>query len=232
MPCSGTTNTPTISATPSPNFLDLPLKIRNNIYKQVLAIPHPLHIFQDPGCPLEAFAPEKPCFWLALTCVNRLISNETRKILYSVTQFTLQEMETTCHQGTLLESFLNCIGATNSGILSHLCVNFPAIERLSGASGEIRLTEHGLRRLLLLRQSCTGLKTLEILIFGQLTSNLFINDQINEFARKIFLEVDAQIRGIAPLNTIVVRIYTSSIPPVAVREFLQRLGWTVKLGDA
>ncbi|BCS03370.1 uncharacterized protein AKAW2_70248A [Aspergillus luchuensis] len=111
MSCSGIADTPTILASPMPlNFLDLPIKIRNSIYKQVLVLPHPIHIFQDPGCPLEAFAPEKPGSWLALIYVSRQISDESRMILYSMNRFIFHEMETACRPGTLLESFLNCIG--------------------------------------------------------------------------------------------------------------------------
>ncbi|OJI83759.1 hypothetical protein ASPTUDRAFT_618593 [Aspergillus tubingensis CBS 134.48] len=232
MSCSGTADTPTILASPlALDFLDLPIKIRNSIYKQVLVLPHPLHIFQDPGCPLEAFAPEKPGSWLALTYVSRQISDETRMILYSMNRFIFHEMETACRPGTLLESFLNCIGPKNSGILSHLCINFPVTEHISGASGEPRLTD-GLRRLQLLRQSCANLKTLEMLIFGQFSNILVANDQMNKKSiRKICLEVNAQIKEIAPLDTIVVRIYNNGTP-TAVREFLQELGWIVKFGDA
>lgn len=234
MSCSAIADTLTIPAsTLSLGFLDLPLKIRNTIYNHVLVIPHPLHIFQDPGCSLEVFAPERPCSWLALTYVNRQISDETRKILYSMNRFIFQEMETARRQGTLLESFLICIGSSNSRVLSHLCINFPAIERLPGLSSEARLTEDGLRRLQLLRQSCTGLKTLEILIFGHFANILVADHQlIDKSFRNIILEVDAQIRGITPLEAIVVRIVYSRGIPAAVRGYLQGLGWIVKFGNA
>ncbi|PYH63543.1 uncharacterized protein BO88DRAFT_409095 [Aspergillus vadensis CBS 113365] len=232
MCCSGTADTPAISASPLPfNFLGLPIQIRNNIYKQILVLPHPLHIFQDPGCPLESFAPEKPGSWLALTYVSRQISGEAMNILYSMNRFTFQEIETACRPGTLLESFLNCIGPKNFGILSHLCINFPVTEQISSTFGETRLTD-GLRRLQLIRQSCANLQTLEMLTFGQYASILVADDQMNDKSiRKSCLEVDAQIKEIATLDTIVVRIYNNGTP-AAIREFLQGLGWIVKFGDA
>ncbi|BCS14998.1 C6 transcription factor NosA [Aspergillus luchuensis] len=71
-----------------------------------------------------------------------------------------------------------------------------------------------------------------MLIFGQFANILVANDQMNnKFIRKICLEVDAQTKEIAPLDTIVVRIYNNGTP-AAVREFLQELGWIVKFGDA
>lgn len=57
-------------------FFSLPIETRSDIYKRVLALPQSLYLFQDPGCPIETFAPGKPYRWLALLYVNRQISAE------------------------------------------------------------------------------------------------------------------------------------------------------------
>ena len=216
---------PTASA--SASFLSLPIKTRNSIYKRVLIVPHPLYLFQDRGCPVETFAPEKPYRLGALLYNNRQISDEARAILYGMNQFTLQEADTTQRQGRLLESFLNCIGPVNAGFLSHLCIEFPATERIEGQSGEIRIREDSLQSLQLLQNECIRLKTLETLIYDQNYSALIEEEQNrNEFVREVLLEIDAQFRGIASLNEIIVRVSSGSLAP-SVREFLQGLGWVV-----
>jgi hypothetical protein len=71
------------------NFLGLPKGIRNDIYEKVLAVLHPLYLFQEPKSRVETFAPEKPSRWLALLLTNRQICREASVILYRVTHFHL-----------------------------------------------------------------------------------------------------------------------------------------------
>jgi hypothetical protein len=63
------------------NFLDLPIPIRNKIYENVLVVLHPLYLFQEPGSPVDAFAPDEPLQWLALLHTNRQISVEASAVL-------------------------------------------------------------------------------------------------------------------------------------------------------
>lgn len=211
----------------APDFLSLPIETRNNIYERLLAVPHPLYIFQDPGCPVEAFAPEKPNRWLALLYTNRQISDEARAILYGMNYFTLEDVQTRQRGGGLLKSFLHCIGPVNSGLLSQLCINFPATEWIEGQSGKIRIREDSLQSLQLLQKGCTGLKTLETLIYGQNASGLIKEDQNNAmFVREVLMEIGAQFRAIASLNKIIVRVCNGS-PAPSITEFIEGLGWVV-----
>lgn len=69
------------------------------------------------------------------------------------------------------------------------------------------------------------IKELETLIYGKSSSDLVKEDQNNtKFDRGVLLEINAQSRGIASLDKIIVRIYSES-PAPSVREFLQGLGW-------
>ena len=117
-------------------FLDLPIHLRNRIYRQVLAVPHPIFLFQDPRCPIESFAPEKPSQWISLLYTNRQVSKEAKAVLYSTNEFALEE--STKRQGSLVKSFLNCFGPVNAGFLSYLRMDFPATERVDGQLGEIK----------------------------------------------------------------------------------------------
>ena len=231
------------------SFFTLPIETRSDIYVRVLDVPRPLYFFQDPGCPIQAFAPGKPYRWLALLYVNRQISAKASAILYSRNHFVLQEVEKPPASATrrlsLLESFLGCIGPVNAGLISHLCINFPATERLEGGkegegeqsdSGDhkIRLREESVHTLHLLQKQCTGLRTLETLLYGSQHSHssaLVQEDQLakNKFVREALWDINARFRAISSLNRIIVRVYSGS-PAPAVREFLQGLGWVVFVG--
>jgi hypothetical protein len=204
-----------------PNFLNLPIEIRNEIYKKVLALPQPLHLFQDPGCPVESFIPGKPYRWLALLYTNRQISEEARASLYRFNSFTFQEVE----NGRVLEDFINSIGHFNAGSLSHLCFDFPATESMHG---ETSLRESSLQRLQLLQKECGSLAKLEIFIYSR-NSKLLI-EQDSTSVREVLSEINRQFGYISSLRKIIVRVYSGS-PAPSVKEFLQGLGWIVLMGD-
>lgn len=229
------------------NFFSLPIETRNDIYKRVLALPQSLYLFQDPGCPIETFVPGKPYRWLALLYVNRQFSAEASAILYGRNHFVLQEVEQSAiatKRKSLLETFLNCIGPVNAGQLSHLCINFPETEMIGGEEGgradsedhEIRLRVASVHNLQLLQERCTGLRTLETLLYGgqhSHSSALVQEDQLmeNKFVREVLWDINARFRAISSLNRIIVKVYSGSLAPV-VREFLQGLGWVALVDGA
>ncbi|OOF96681.1 hypothetical protein ASPCADRAFT_206865 [Aspergillus carbonarius ITEM 5010] len=221
----------TATASSLVGFLSLSIEIRHSIYERVLTVPHFLSVFQDTGGPVEVFTPAKPNAWLALIYVNRQVSAEARAILYGANQFIFQEIETLQRPASVLEAFLKCIGPENAGFLSHICIDFPATEKIDDCSGEIRLRDNSLQRLRLLQKLCAGLKTFETLVYGRNSSSLLSEDQIKtKLVKEVLLDIDAQLRGIVTLNNIIVRVYSGSIAP-PIQEFLQGLGWTVLIGD-
>jgi len=101
------------------SLFSLPDHIRDDIYRRVLVVPHSLFLFQDTGSRvIQTFAPEKPSRWLALLYTNRQIHDEATAVLYGFNDFTF--MDTTQHQGSLLESFFDCIGSECWSIVSPL----------------------------------------------------------------------------------------------------------------
>jgi hypothetical protein len=215
---------PRVTASACVGFFSLPIEIRNDIYKRILVLPHPIHLFQDPGCAVQSFLPEKPYEWLALLYTNRQISEEARAVLYGSNKFSFEEVESWKPQGSLLNSFLSCIGSVGAGSLSSLSMNFPATEQIEGRSGEIEIRDDSLQSLRLLQNKCIKLNTLEILIFSKKTSRLITEDQT--FARGVFLEINAQLRRINSLNNIILRACSDS-PAPSVTEFLHGLGWII-----
>ena len=141
---SGQKRDPTLTRSTPVSFLDLPRRVRNNIYKRLLVLRHPLYIFQEQkNSPIESFAPERPFRWLALLRTNRQIHIESSAVLYGMNQFHLEDI--TPLQADLLQSFLDCIGPLNAASLSHLCVNFPVAERIDGQAKRVELRTDSLQ---------------------------------------------------------------------------------------
>ena len=206
-------------------FLSLPDKARNRVYADLLVIPHPLYIFQDPGTPVQTFAPDKPTQWPALLYVNRQTNEEASKILYSMNKFYL--VDTTPTQFSLLEAFLSCIGPSHAGQLSHLCINFPILEGHTGNSG---LGEDSLRSFKLLRETCITLSTLELHIHHMNSRGLTdVDRNDSQHTREALLQLETQLKTVASLEKIIIRLYDGRPAPL-VMESMQDLGWIVLLG--
>jgi hypothetical protein len=205
------------------NYFDLPKSIRNDIYEKVLAVPHPLYLFQEPNSRVEAFAPEKPSRWLAILLTNRQICHEASVILYGTNHFHL--VDTTQQQLGLLRSFLDCIGSVNTASLSHLCINFPVLEEVDGQVGEVKLRDDSLGSLKLLREKCTTLSTLEILVHNKCNS---VFRRTDGSLHKALLLIDEQLKAISSLEKIIVRVVAcDGVPTTLAKNIMQGLGWVL-----
>ncbi|KAJ9658702.1 hypothetical protein H2198_003580 [Neophaeococcomyces mojaviensis] len=210
------------SATAS--FLGLPNEIRNRIYKTVLTISHPIHLFQDPGSAVASFAPDRPPHWLAILHTNRQIHAESSAILYTENHFHFVDI--TGQQVVVLRSFLDRIGSTNAASLSHLCINFPVAESMDDQPGSVRLKDHSLQSLQLLQDRCTNLSTLETLVHHK-NSRFFT--RTDDFLREAFSQIDAQLKAIHSLKRVIVRVEVDdNIPMTPARDLMQRV-WMASL---
>lgn len=212
---------------PSPiDFLHLPCEIRNSIYKRVLAVAHPIFLFQDTGSQVvETFAPDRPKRWLALLYTNRQIHIEASAVLYGSNQFYLED--STRHQVELLQSFLACIGSVKAGLLSHLCINLPVAETIEDQPGKVMLREDGLQSLKLLQEKCSNLTTLETLVHDRNSRGLVkVNHENWQLVRERLSRIDAELKVISSLHKVIVRFYCGHPAPSAM-ELMQGFGWVV-----
>ncbi|KFY93586.1 hypothetical protein V498_04341 [Pseudogymnoascus sp. VKM F-4517 (FW-2822)] len=212
------------------SLLSLPRNIRDDIFKRVLVVRHPLYLFQDKySAVVETFGPEIPVRWLALLYTNRQVHDEASAVLYGLNRFIL--VDTTPQQVRLLQSFLNCIGSVNAGLLSHLCINFPVAEMVGEQPGEILLREDGLRSLKLLQDNCINLKTLENFVHRENSTYLRqASHDDSQFIREALSQIDAQFKLISSLSRIIVRFYDGP-PAPSLMELMQGLGWVIIVGD-
>ncbi|KAK5936496.1 hypothetical protein PMZ80_011263 [Knufia obscura] len=208
------------------NFLSLPTEIRNKIYEQVLVIPHPLYLFQEPGFSVDTFAPDKPFQWPALLYTNRQIHGEASAVLYGMNHFHFVDI--TAQQVDVLRSFLSHIGITNAASVSHLCVNFPVAQNIEGEPRKFRLRDDSMQALTLLQDKCTSLSTLETVVHYK-NSSFFT--RTDKFLQEALPQIDAQLRAISSLESIVVRVEVhGQIPTSSAKELMQELGWSVVSG--
>jgi hypothetical protein len=217
------TNTPESAGSAAFKFLHLPKEIRIYIYCKVLTVPHALYLFQEPNAHVELFAPDKPHRWLALLLTNRQTRNEASVELYGTNQFHL--VDTTPQQVKLLQTFLDIIGSENAASVSRLPINFPVLEDEYGRPGDVKFRDDSLQSLELLRENCTKLSTLEILVHSKSNS---VFKRADDSLQQALLLIDAQLKTIPSLGKIVVPVKArDGAPTSAAKEIMQGLGWVV-----
>ena len=207
-------------------FFALPRAVRDEIYRSLLVLSHPLFLFQDIGSEVvESFAPDRPLQWLALLYTNRQLHNEARGMVYSFNTFYLED--TTKHRNNLLQSFLDRIGPDNADLLSHLCIDFPVVDR-AGQSAQLKPRKDDLHSLELLQKRCTKLTELELLLHGKSSRSLIEASQDDRhYIQEALPQIDTQLRTIPSLSMIIIRCLDQALAP-SVTESMQSLGWVLK----
>ena len=204
-------------------FFSLPRKIRDNIYKEVLRVRHPIYLFQDGSPRVETFGPERPLRWLELLKVNRQTNTEASEVLFKVNHFTL--LDERMPQDQLLKAFLTCIGPANSASLSHLSISFPTFEE--GPSEDPKLRQDSRQRMKLLHDHCTNLETLEITFDVKNMRDLErATEGDPQLIRGVISCFHSQLQLLPSLQNIVVRV-TGPTPSPATTDAMQSLDWAV-----
>lgn len=210
------------------NLFTLPIEIRRAVYKQVLALPHPIYLFQGYGGKVESFGPQIPLRWRSLVYTNRQIHTEASEVLYGASQFML--MDTTPQQVNLLQAFMDRIGRVHSRSLTHLCINFPmaTIVEEDPPSGQSVSTD--MRSLQILQAHCTSLHTLEMQVHKK-NSSVWTDPDKWPSAQQSLMQTARELRGMPSLNRIIIRFYNVK-PTLPVMDLMQELGWVVLFGDS
>lgn len=216
--CSG------IDSSPQSTFFSLPAEIRTFIYEFLLTLPHPLFLYRD-GTRVRAFAPDRPPRWLALLRANRQLHAEASAVAYGSNSFLL--LDKSPRHVEVLKKFLGCIGSTNAGTLSHLYIDFPVVDGVDKQSGVVILKKDHERALEILRDKCTSLSTVEVMVHSENSLRVKRFDENDlPYSRQALEGVDAQLRTIPSLRKIHVKVYDDVIAPSTV-EVMRSLGWVV-----
>ncbi|KAH6646800.1 hypothetical protein BKA67DRAFT_540285 [Truncatella angustata] len=210
-------------------FLDLPVEIRNNIYRQLLVAKQTLMLFKDRGSEVvEVFVPGYSFRALPLLRTNRRVQEEACAILYGSNCFNF--VDTTEYQGELLCAFLKAIGVRNASLLTHVSINFPALN-LSGIDvAELNVVNGSLWTVKLLQEQCTNLRILETIVQAENSFGLVESDDLDSsLVGSALSQVQAQFEAIPNLKKVVVTFYTG-IPSTFVRNSFEGNGWVVQQG--
>lgn len=115
----------------------------------------------------------------------------------------------------------------NAEHLSHICINFPVVERVNEQAGEAILREGDLRSLKLLQEKCTNLTTLKALVHGRNAKGLTAasyDSNNSRFIWEALSQINAHLRAIPSLGEIIVIFYDGNPAPKVV-EWMQSFGW-------
>lgn len=204
------------------DFFNLPPRARHEVYRLVLALPHPLYLFQDHPSEVALFAPDKPTFWTSILRVNRQMHLEASEVLYSTNCFHL--VDATRRQSSLLRAFTASIGPSNANRLTYLCVNFPAA---APEQQHLSLSEDDLSSLTLLRETCASLKTLESHMQRRSTREPdWAREDAAPTIREIAKIYNDELRALPVLEKVIIKVHGAK-PAPSIMTSMQNMGWTV-----
>ncbi|KAL7621085.1 hypothetical protein AAE478_008397 [Parahypoxylon ruwenzoriense] len=153
------------------HFLNFPVEIRLGIYSELLVRDDPVEFGADHG-------PRNPRLIRvgkqglnpALLRVNKMVNREAIPFLYSNNRFRFPDAYTSFNAATdsisyssdvpYIAPFLQQIGA-NAGLLRHICINFLTSFAPANWRKPVLREEH-VQVLQLIRETCPGLRTVEI----------------------------------------------------------------------
>jgi hypothetical protein len=205
------------------NFFNLPTEIRLEIYSELLVLSEPIVFVADhgPSSP-PLFRAERDGLSPALLRTNRRVHHEASPLLYSNNRFQFPEIST---YSVHIAPFLNQIGSQTSYI-RHICIPFPIFDYPK--IGEAWLNMAHIKNLELIRDACTNIRILELLISPCYTNYELIQSRIAAAGMDLF---DTHLKTIPSLKEIIVdfEVYPEDDPGDDLTEKMHGYGWTVSV---
>lgn len=193
-------------------LLDIPIELRAAIFSLVLTLPESILIFQESGTrTVNIFTAKRPTRWLALLTTCTALHDEAAAVLFGTNTFHIMDGGGT--RPDVLASFLDTVGPAHTARLKHLRMSFPVA---ASSSSRVILRQ--------LRERCTALSTLELILQRTLLGFLMVGDDEVRIRQALML-VNEEFTSISSLNRIVVLLH-SKIPPPLI-TFMKELGWVV-----
>ena len=147
------------------HLFDIPCEIRLKIYSELLVLAEPIVFVYDHGPPSPPlFRSQRDGLCPALLRVNKRIYHEASTLLYSHNRFQFPVIFPSIKPetwGAHIAPFLHQIGSQASHI-RHICIPFPGF--FHSRPGNPRFYEARINNLDLIRDTCTSIRTLELLI--------------------------------------------------------------------
>ena len=208
---------------------DIPAEIRLCILSELLVLSEPIIFTADLG-PSSASLLRRQRHGLcpAVLRVSKLMHDEGSPLLYSENRFCFPEVwinTPSVSTSAYVRPFLHQIDS-NAKLLRHICIPFPTFEYSQRI--ETVLHQAHIESAELIRDTCTGVKTLELLVPPD-HDNYVLNDPVIEI--KAWDVMDAHFRTIPSISDIIVhfQVYPLEDPSDDVKQEIHKYGWIIKV---
>ena len=213
------------------HLFDIPCEIRLKIYSELLVLSEPIVFLA------EYFSPSLPLFWSqrgglcpALLRVNKRIYHEASTLLYSNNNFRFPNLFPTVNPETYsadIALFLHQVGSQASHI-RHICIPFPHLNY--SQPGNPRFYEAYIKHLDLIRDTCTSIRTLELLISLDNADHIFT---ISSVAAEALHLLETHFKNVPSLKEFVIHFEVwdpedlNDDLTIKIRDY----GWTIKVTE-
>lgn len=225
------------SSSPSPpspsrvsglRFFDFVIEIRLKIYSELLVHSEPIVFVASYGPPSPPlFRSKREGLCPALLRVNKKVHGEASSLLYSNNRFRFPDIFVSTPSATdspHIAPFLRQIGSQAS-LIRHICITFPTFHdfRHEGAM----LHEAHIKNLELIRDTCTSITTLELLLPPDSANYAFDDSPISAEALDL---LDTRFKAIPSLKEIIVNFQVYTAEDLSeYRTKIRDRGWTVEV---
>ena len=212
------------------HVFDIPSEIRLKIYSELLVLSEPIvfvpyyTLFSTP-----LSRSERKGLCPALLRINKMIYQEANALLYSNNRFQFPEILFSTHPVTYIahiDPFLHQIGSQASHI-RHICIPFPTFDYTECDS--IRLQKHHINNWELIRDTCTSIRTLELLVSPDIDD--YVLSDPSSAAQALFL-LNTHFEDFPSLKEILINfeVYPEQEPSGDLTK-IHDFGWTVKVTE-
>jgi hypothetical protein len=221
----------TSNTTPAINFFGFPTEIRLKIYSELLVHSEPIVFVADsgPSSP-PLFRSKRDGLYPALLRVNKRAHSEASPLLYSNNRFWFPNIFTSIPSATdsaHIAPFLSQIGSQAS-LIRHIYIAFSIFDDYR--RGRARLHEAHIKNLELIRDTCTSITTLELLLtFPLECANYALDD--SPIAAEALDLLDTRFKAIPSLKEIIANVHVYGEEDLSdnLMKKMRDCGWTVEI---
>ena len=213
------------------HIFDIPGEIRLKIYSELLVLSEPIVFVADYGPPSPPlFRSRRDGLCPVLLRTKKRMYSEANTLIYSNNRFRFPDIFTSTPSATSsahIAPFLHQIGSQASHI-RHICIPFPTFDYTQPDSA--RLHKAHIKNLDLVRDTCTSIRTLELLVSPG-CANYPLSD--SPIAAEALYLLDTHFKNVPSLKEIVINfeVYPEQDPSDDLTKKMHDYGWTVKVTE-
>ncbi len=211
------------------HIFDIPSEIRLKVYSELLVLSEPIVFVADYGpSPPPLFRSKRDGLCPVLLRINKRMYSEANKLLYSNNRFQFPDIFTSTPSVTNsahIAPFLHQIGSQASHI-RHICIPFPTFDYPQPDSAWLH--EAHIKNLDSVRDTCTSIRTLELLVSPG-SENYALSD--SPIAAEALYLLDTHFKNIPSLKEIVINfeVFPEEDPSDDLTKKIHDYGWTIKV---